>query len=201
MKLWPDAAPVKGKWVVIKVDSGPGRINTHLLAFLRFHGFILYPGVPNTTAVTQEMDQSYGPFQTAIQTNLQLIINERLRIDATRSLLPWIVGLVVFGGEDPQTGLIVESAFQKGFNHAHNISEWENVGAVPLSWKCLTSPNVRRSIGNGDADQQLLVHLIVESNVIACNALTLEGYNGDVMRVTLKPIERTHVITAPHTQD
>ena len=24
MKLWPDAAPVKGKWVVIKVDSGPG---------------------------------------------------------------------------------------------------------------------------------------------------------------------------------
>jgi hypothetical protein len=24
MKLYPDAAPMKGKWVVIKCDSGPG---------------------------------------------------------------------------------------------------------------------------------------------------------------------------------
>ena len=53
MKLWPDAAPVKGRWVVIKVDSGPGRLNPDLLSFLLLHGFILYPGVPNTTAVTQ----------------------------------------------------------------------------------------------------------------------------------------------------
>ena len=200
MKLWPDAAPVKGRWVVIKVDSGPGRLNPDLLSFLRFHGFILYPGVPNTTAVTQETDQSYGPFQTAIRTNLQLIIDERLRIDATRSLSPWIIGLVVFGGEDPETGLIVESAFQKGFDRAHNINAWEKVGAVPLSRKCITSPKVRRSIGDGDNGQQQLAQLIVENNVIACNALTLEGYNGDMMRVTLKPIERTNVITAPHTQ-
>jgi hypothetical protein len=201
MKLWPDAAPVKGKWVVIKVDSGPGRLNPDTLAFLRFHGFILYPGVPNTTAVTQETDQSYGPFQTAIRINLQVIIDKRLRINATRSLSPWIIGLVVFGGEDPQTGLIVASAFQKGFDHAHNISAWEKVGAVPLSRKCLTSPKVRQSIGDGDINQQLLVHLIVENNVIACNALTLAGYNGDLMKVTLKPIERTNVITAPHTQE
>ena len=54
-----DAAPVKGRWVVIKCDSGPGRLNTTLLVYLRYHGFILYPGVPNTTAVTQETDQSY----------------------------------------------------------------------------------------------------------------------------------------------
>ena len=201
MKLWPDAAPVKGRWVVLKVDSGPGRLNPDLLSFLRFHGFILYPGVPNTTAVTQETDQSYGPFQTAIRTNLQLIIDERLRIDATRSLSPWIVGLVVFGGEDPQTGLIVESAFQKGFDHAHNINAWEKVGAVPLSRKCITSPKVRRSIGDGDNEQQLVVNLITENNIIACNALTLEGYNGDMMRVMLNPIECTKVITAPHTQD
>ncbi len=49
MKLYPDAAPVKGRWVVIKCDSGPGRLNTTLLAYLRYYGFILYPGVPNTT--------------------------------------------------------------------------------------------------------------------------------------------------------
>jgi hypothetical protein len=82
MKLYPDAAPVKGRWVVIKCDSGPGQLNPDLLAFLRFHGFILYPGVPNTTAVTQETDQSYGPFQSAVRSNLQLIIDERIRTDA-----------------------------------------------------------------------------------------------------------------------
>jgi len=53
MKLYPDAAPVKGKWVVIKCDSGPGRLNAKLLAYLRYHGFLLFSGVPNTTAVTQ----------------------------------------------------------------------------------------------------------------------------------------------------
>jgi len=115
--------------------------------------------------------------------------------------LPCIIGLVVFGGEDLQTGLIVVSAFQKGFDHTHNISAWEKVGAVPLSRKCLTNPKVRHSIGNGDINQQLLVHPIVENNVIACNALTLEGYNGDMMRVTLNPIQHTNVITAPHTQE
>ncbi len=97
--------------------------------------------------------------------------------------------------------MIVGSAFQRGFSHALNIKVWEKVGAVPVSCKCLSSPKVRRSIGDGDADQQAFVHLIVEHNTIACYALSLEGYNEDVMRVTLKPIERTTVITAAHTQE
>ena len=58
MKLYPDAAPVKGHWVVIKCDSSPGRLNPTLLAYLHYHGFILYPGIPNTAAVSQETDQS-----------------------------------------------------------------------------------------------------------------------------------------------
>ena len=62
-------------------------------------------------------------------------------------------------------------------------------------------PEVRRSIGDGGDDQQALVHLIVEHNTIACYVLLLEGYNGDVMRVTLKPIERTTAITAANTQE
>ena len=48
----------KGKWVIIKVDSGPGRLNKTLLARLRNVGFILYPGMPNTTAVIQETDRN-----------------------------------------------------------------------------------------------------------------------------------------------
>ena len=64
-KLYPDAAPEKGKWVILKCDGGPGRMNLDLLASLRLDGFHLFPGMPNTTAVTQETDQNYGPFKGA----------------------------------------------------------------------------------------------------------------------------------------
>ena len=87
--------------------------------------------------------------------------------------------------------MIVASVFEKGFSKAQNIRAGEKVGAVPLSRKCL----------DGDDDQQALVHLIIEHNVIACNELTMEGYNGDVMKITLKPIERMTCVTLPHTQD
>ena len=82
MSIFLSAAPVQGKWVVIKCDSGPGRLNPDLLAYLHYHGFLLYPGVPNTTAVSQETDQSFGPFQSAVRTNLQLLIDERICKDA-----------------------------------------------------------------------------------------------------------------------
>jgi len=78
MPLYPDAAPEKGKWVILKCDSGPGRMNINLLADLRSHGFILFPGVPNTTAVTQETDQNYGSFKGAYARNLDLVVEERI---------------------------------------------------------------------------------------------------------------------------
>jgi hypothetical protein len=62
-----------------------------LLAYLRFHGFLLFPGVPNTTAVTQETDQSYGPFQSKLRSNLEIIVDERLRgeVDGFGALECW----------------------------------------------------------------------------------------------------------------
>ena len=62
--LYPDVKNVKGKRVLIKVDSGPGRLNALLLCTYRLLGYVLYPGVPNTTAVSQETDRNYGPFKT-----------------------------------------------------------------------------------------------------------------------------------------
>jgi len=59
--LYSDTAADKpGQRVLIKVDSGPGRMNFEMLARLRNLGFYLYPGVPNTTSVSQETDQNYG---------------------------------------------------------------------------------------------------------------------------------------------
>ena len=34
--MYPNAAPVKGRWVCIKCDSGPGRFNMELLTYLQF---------------------------------------------------------------------------------------------------------------------------------------------------------------------
>jgi hypothetical protein len=81
MKLFLDAAPMRGRWVVLKCNSSLGRLNPTLLAYLRVDGFILYPRVPNTTAVTQETDQSYSPFQISVRTNLQVIIDECIAAD------------------------------------------------------------------------------------------------------------------------
>ncbi len=52
MPLYPNAQPSFGKWVILKCDSGPGRMNINLLAELQASGFILFPEVPNTTAVS-----------------------------------------------------------------------------------------------------------------------------------------------------
>ncbi len=70
VSLYPDAVDVPGKRVCIKLDSGPGRINAELMARLRLMGFYVFPGVPNTTSVTQETDRKYGPFKTKFRSNL-----------------------------------------------------------------------------------------------------------------------------------
>jgi hypothetical protein len=57
---FPDCADISGGRIMLKVDSGPGRSDKEFLAWCRARGIIVYPGVSNTTAVSQEMDQSYG---------------------------------------------------------------------------------------------------------------------------------------------
>ena len=53
--------------MIVKVDSRPGRLQEIFLVEARALGFIVNPGVPNTTAVTQEKDQNYGPVKTRSQ--------------------------------------------------------------------------------------------------------------------------------------
>ncbi len=89
--LYPDALDIPCKRVLIKVDSGPGRLNIELLAELRLLGWYLYPGVPNTTAVSQETDQNYGPFKSQFRSNLATITNKRLEQKKSLSLQPWLV--------------------------------------------------------------------------------------------------------------
>jgi hypothetical protein len=117
MPLYPKAAPEKGRWVILKCDSGPGRMNIELLAELRASGFILFPGVPNTTSVSQETDQNYGPFKNQYAKNLDAVVEARVNQRKSTSLLAWMVCMIVFGGTDPETNFVVETlAFQVAFS-------------------------------------------------------------------------------------
>ncbi len=112
MPLFPGALDIPGKQGLVKVDSGPGRCNVELLAELCTQGWYLYPGVPNTTAVSQETDRNYGPFKTQFRNNLAAIVAQRLAEKKSVSLQPWLVGLIVFGGVDEITGFeLTDCAF------------------------------------------------------------------------------------------
>ena len=62
--MYPDVKDEAGKGVRFKVESGPMCLNLNLLAYARNLVFIIYPNVPNSTTITQETDQKYGPFKT-----------------------------------------------------------------------------------------------------------------------------------------
>ena len=117
--LYPYSQDINGMQVIIKADSGPGRTCKELLAQLRYMGFILFPGVPNTTAVTQETDKNYQPFKTQFRTNLAHAVKARIEKFKSTSLQPFLVGLCVFGGTCPQSKLDIplsQSAFERGFS-------------------------------------------------------------------------------------
>ena len=74
--LYPDSADCEGCQVILKVDNGPGRMNERLLGKLRARGFYLYPGVTNTTAVTQETDILFGYFKSLFRENLNQMTDD-----------------------------------------------------------------------------------------------------------------------------
>jgi hypothetical protein len=62
-RLYPNAADLVGRRVLYKIDGGPGRLAETMLAECRANSVYLFPGVQNTTPVTQETDQKYGLFK------------------------------------------------------------------------------------------------------------------------------------------
>ena len=136
--LYPDVADVAGHTrVILKVDSGNSRMKIKLLAKLRAQGFYLYPGVPNTTAITQETDQSYGELKSKFCANLNRLVDERLAQGKTVSFKPDVVGLLVFGGTD----LLTKSS---NYYNASTIalSPEKKPGCMGCSWGSSTDKEV-----------------------------------------------------------
>jgi hypothetical protein len=69
--LYPDMEDTPGKWVLLKVDSSPGRNGKDLLLKCHFPRLYIFPGLPNATSVQQETDINYGPFKSIARDNLK----------------------------------------------------------------------------------------------------------------------------------
>ena len=200
--LYPDSDDVPGKRVMIKVDSGPGRLNARLVARLRLLGFYLYPGVPNTTAVSQETDRNYGPFKGQYRNNLANMVDRRLKDGKSVSLQPCLVSIPVFGSVDPETNVKVgECAFTKGFSTKACLTAWEKVGAAfnnSYTRKCLDDPKVRISFGDGSDDY---LNAIQMGNDLAVYALNEGGYDGDLLKGVIQETKAPEVLTRPQSME
>jgi len=52
------------------------------------------------------------------------------------------VGLIVYGGVCPDSGVILESALESMLDNASNMHSWSEVGVVPFTKKCLPNKKV-----------------------------------------------------------
>jgi hypothetical protein len=105
--LYPYCSDTKGKRICIKCDMGPGRKDPVMLAWCIQQGVDIYPSVPNTTHVTQEMDQVYGGFNTDYRRSLADLVAQKMDLwtptSTTKSLSGQVklsathFGKIIFG--------------------------------------------------------------------------------------------------------
>ncbi len=94
------------------------------------------------------------------------------------AMAPWQVGLIIYGGTDIETGLIVQSAFDAGFSRDACRNALDKVGAAPLTRAALENKTVQKSLGDGSAEYQAQLLEIQQANDITVHSLTTDGYKG-----------------------
>jgi hypothetical protein len=210
LPLYPDIQDYPGKRVVLKVDSGPGRLNVPMLANLKLQGLYIIPGVPNTTHVTQETDQNYGLYKSCVRENLRRLYQARFDLVPKKAMQVTDLPLIVFGGECPSTKLELRDAFREAFSVARNISCWRKCGAVPLTMAPLFTGQVRQEVPVGAAatvaaasgmshEAEGIAHLqsLQAMNVWYCDLLNANGFDGTVLRKDAPTRETYVAVTEP----
>jgi hypothetical protein len=164
------------------------------LAWCRARGIIVCPGVPNTAAVSQELDQAYGGFKTGFYVSLASLVEHRLKTASASGqprMGPADYGMLIFGGNEGT--LESPNLFEQHFSVKKLKHFWEKVGAVPLTRNCLLNPQVRHEIvmNEGAIDltadpEAARLSTILVKNKEACDKLCDLGYKGNLFRVNLK---------------
>jgi hypothetical protein len=132
-----------------------------LLAWCMQQGVVIYPSVPNTTHVTQEMDQVYGGFKTDYRKSLQELLRQKMDLwtptSTTTSTAKSFTGQVklsadhfgkmIFGTHaDDHEQLELPNLWSKHFSQQNLLEMWAKVGVVPLTRACLSDKQVQRVI-------------------------------------------------------
>jgi len=203
LPLHPDVADMPGKRVLLKVDSGPGRMNVEMLANLRLQGVYLAPGVPNTTHVTQETDQNCWLHKSVCRSNLRMLSEARQakRKTLTVSDLP----LLVFGGCDCIAKCRLSNAFERAFSQERNLACWKKCGAVPLARLLLQSPQARHELtfeGNAESKEAHRLKEIAALNRFHCEVLTTHGCCGSALsKQAPKMKKKLAAVTVPQSKN
>jgi hypothetical protein len=210
--LYPDVSDVPRRRVIVKCDSGPGRENLEMLAQLRVLGVYLFPSVPNSSSVTQEMDQLYALFKSIVRKNLAILFDARLRASKS-SVGREDVGLLVFGGvwtsDDGSVSVELENAFERSFSTDKVRHAWEVVGAAPMTRACLKDSKVRHEIfiaedgtvtSEGDPLSELYDDLQQANNMVVSQLFEL-GYNKADLFAAKVVRREAAVIAARVTED
>jgi len=183
--LYPDAADIPGKQVLLKADSGPGRKNTDLMAYLRVRGFYLIPGLPNSTHVTQEMELLIGALKSVFYQNLEKLTRGCLMRKRAVPSGAEIVGLLLFGGlflcNDPNENIDVQfiNAFQVAGNKEKVRGYFEKIGFAPFTRKYLENKRVRHDSSNDPMAEEY--DALEHHNATACGVLDVFGYDGSLL--------------------
>jgi hypothetical protein len=181
---------------------------------LRLLVFVLYPFVPNTIHVRQEMDKIYGPFMTQLLSNLDLMGDARSEAKAkakkSLSLQPKFVGLPLFGGVDHETKCNVElGAFQKAFAPLKYLAAYERSAPqhVRESQVPVQLPAGHRCLDQGTHNSEDVAELYniglfrMQTNELAICDLTQAGNDVQLLKATLtKPDKAERQITHPNTR-
>jgi hypothetical protein len=156
VNLYPDMNDAPGKRLFCKLDSGPGRDNKDVLSKARLMGVVIYPGVPNTSEGTQEMDKLFAYSKGLMERNRQTISVERKK-GGVGVVTVYDLALILFGGEleigNGTPSVELPSAFELGFDAAHLKRAREACGYCPFTRNALHDPKCRRVLGDLDLAQ------------------------------------------------
>jgi hypothetical protein len=162
-QMCPDDFDIPGKRVIYKIDGGTGRLDEGAPADSRAWGIYLFPGVQNTTQVTQETDQNYGQFKSDVRSNIAALTADFMReysrqlahhqYDPVNCSAPSKIpqlgrehhGLILSRrAVDQAKGIsTLRPAFHDAFLQTKNLAACIKVGALPITRQAMRHVSVR----------------------------------------------------------
>ena len=201
--------------VILKLDSGPGRIVASHDSILQREalaemGLIIMSGLPNATSVQQEMDALYGAFKSATYARGELVLMDKMRKRGlaarngnARVAAAAAASILTLGFEDLATIVngnadddLSGRPFDKNFTKEKIIQAWCKVGFVPFTRNCLSHKKVRHELGQTSTNEAL-ESLQVEYNGLI-SAAERQRLNAGVFDVAI-PV--SHQLERVHDED